>query len=144
MISKGYHHVNNLGIVSNFSISIDHVYPASCTRGSIVVGELRRIWVSPSSSILEAIIHDETFKEMPPSKLFPGVMPWRGINTGKSVISGSNLKEHLCVNCRHNFKTRMTQDKQSFCVTISKTGKDRTQLIISYVMCLIMVDMSLS
>ena len=38
MISKGYHFVINLGIVSNFYISVDPVYPGSCAIGSIVVG----------------------------------------------------------------------------------------------------------
>ena len=36
MISKGYHYVNNLGIVSNFcisiDISIDPVYPESLAK----------------------------------------------------------------------------------------------------------------
>ena len=35
MISKGYHYAINLGIVSNFYISTDTVYPGSCARGSI-------------------------------------------------------------------------------------------------------------
>ena len=33
MVSKGYHYVINLGIVGNFYISIDPVYPGSCARG---------------------------------------------------------------------------------------------------------------
>ena len=48
MICKGYHYVFNLGIISNFYISVDSVCPESCARGSIVVGELRGIWVLPS------------------------------------------------------------------------------------------------
>ena len=43
MISKEYHHMINLGIVSNFYISIDHVYPGSYARGSAVVVELRNL-----------------------------------------------------------------------------------------------------
>ena len=43
MVSKGYHYVINLGIVSN-SVSIDPVYPGFCDRESIVVGELRGIF----------------------------------------------------------------------------------------------------
>ena len=34
-----------------------------------------------------------SFKEAPPSQLFPGAMPWRSINTDNSVIRGSNLKD---------------------------------------------------
>ena len=49
MISKGYHYVINLGIVNNLYISIDPVYPLSCARGSIIVGELKEILVLPSS-----------------------------------------------------------------------------------------------
>ena len=48
MISKGYHYVINLGIVSNFYISIYPVCPGSCAGGSIVVGELRGISDLPS------------------------------------------------------------------------------------------------
>ena len=32
MVSKGYHYVINLGIVSNFYISIDSVYPGSMPK----------------------------------------------------------------------------------------------------------------
>ena len=32
IISKGYHYVINLGIVSNFCISIDPVYPGSLVK----------------------------------------------------------------------------------------------------------------
>ena len=32
MISKGYHHMINLGIVSHFHISIDPVYPGSLAK----------------------------------------------------------------------------------------------------------------
>ena len=32
MINKGYHYVINLGIVSNFYISIDPVYPGSLAK----------------------------------------------------------------------------------------------------------------
>ena len=42
-ISRRYHYVINLGIVSNFYISIDPVYPESCIRGSFIVGELRNL-----------------------------------------------------------------------------------------------------
>ena len=48
MISKGYHYVINLGVGSNVYISIDPVYPVSCARGSIAVGELRGICFPPS------------------------------------------------------------------------------------------------
>ena len=40
--------MNNLGIDSNFYISIELVYPGSCARGFIVVGELGIILVLPS------------------------------------------------------------------------------------------------
>ena len=48
MISKGYHHVINIGIACHFYISIDPVYSRSYARRSIVAGELRGIWVLPS------------------------------------------------------------------------------------------------
>ena len=48
MISKGYHYVITLGITNNFYISIDPVYPGSCARVSMIVGELRGIWVLSS------------------------------------------------------------------------------------------------
>ena len=38
----------------------------------------------------------------------------------------------------------MKQDKQSFCVTISRREKDGAQSIISYMVYLIMVDMNFS
>ena len=45
MISKGcdYHCVISLRIASNFHISVDPVYSGSCTRKSIILGELRGI-----------------------------------------------------------------------------------------------------
>ena len=67
MTSKGYHYVINFGIVSNFYISI-------LARRPIAVGK--------------------SFKEKPPFQLFPGVLPWRGINTANSVIRGSRRKGH--------------------------------------------------
>ena len=45
MISKGYHYVNNFGIVSNFYIRIDPVYLGSSAKVSIVAGKIRGIWV---------------------------------------------------------------------------------------------------
>ena len=45
MISKGYHYVINLGIVSNFYVSMEPVYTGSSDGGFIVVGELKGIWV---------------------------------------------------------------------------------------------------
>ena len=48
MISKGYHYVINLSIVSNLYLSIDPVHLRPYARGSIVTGELRGIWVLPS------------------------------------------------------------------------------------------------
>ena len=47
MISKGYHYLINHDIVSNLYIAIDPAYPGSCARGSIVVGEVRGVWVLP-------------------------------------------------------------------------------------------------
>ena len=84
---------------------------------------------------------------MIPSQLFPDFMHWRGINTQNSVIKGSNYKWHkpqfwISVSLSDTFKTRMKQDKQSFCVTISRKEKDVAQPIISYVVYLIMVDTS--
>ena len=38
----------------------------------------------------------------------------------------------------------MKQDKPSFCVAISRREKDETQTIISYMVYLIMIDMSFS
>ena len=128
MISKGYHYVINLGIVSNFYISIDPIYPGSCAGGFDVVGEIKGIWFFPSLYILEPILQDKfwqdiirtifiqslcvlfppslsilsimqlksssiillsfpsfifqkimySFKEIPPSQLFPSVTPWSG------------------------------------------------------------------
>ena len=74
---------------------------------------------------------------MPPSQLFPGAITWRGINTENSVISGSNLKGYkppfwISVNLSDTFKTQMKQDKQSFCVTISRREENWTEQIISY------------
>ena len=59
MINKRYHYVVNLVIASNFHIILDPVYPPPCVRGSIMVGELREIWVLLSPQILEPIIHEE-------------------------------------------------------------------------------------
>ena len=41
IISKRYHYVINLDIVSNFYISIDAAYPGSCAIRSNAAGELR-------------------------------------------------------------------------------------------------------
>ena len=35
----------------------------------------------------------QSFKEIPPSQLFPGAIPWRSINTEESVNRESNLKD---------------------------------------------------
>ena len=56
MISKRYYYVINFGIVSNFYMSVEPVYPG-CARGFVVVSELRGIWVLPSPYILEPIVH---------------------------------------------------------------------------------------
>ena len=58
MISKGYLYVTNLGIFSNFYISIDCLSWIH-GKGPIVAGKLRAVWVLPSPQILKAIIHDE-------------------------------------------------------------------------------------
>ena len=58
MISKGYHYVINLGIVSNFYISIDLVYPWSLQRtyrSRWTQGNLR----SPFPLDPQTIIYDE-------------------------------------------------------------------------------------
>ena len=73
----------------------------------------------------------------------------QNINTEDYVIRGSNLKGHkppfwISVNLSDTFKTQMKQDKQSFCVTISRREKDGAQPIISYMVYLIKVDMSFS
>ena len=57
------------------------------------------------------------------------------LNTENSVIIGSNLKGHkppfrISVNLYDTFKIQMKQDKQSFCVTISRREKDGAQPII--------------
>ena len=51
-----------------------------------------------------------SFKETPPSHLFLGAIPWRGINTENSVIRESNLKGYkllfyICVNLCDTFNT---------------------------------------
>ena len=74
-------------------------------------------------------------------------MPWMGINTENFVIKGSNLNGQkspfwISFNFSDSFKTQMKQGKQSFCVTISRRAKDGVQLIISYIVYLINVDMS--
>ena len=76
-------------------------------------------------------------------------MPWRGINKDNSVIRGSNLKGHkppfwISVILSDTFKTQMKQEKESFCVTISRGEKDHAQSIISYMVYLIKVDISFS
>ena len=48
MINKRSQYLINLGIASNFNISIGPAYIETCARGSIVAGELRGIWVLPS------------------------------------------------------------------------------------------------
>ena len=50
----------------------------------------------------------------------------------------------MSVNLSDTFKTLMKQDKQSFCVTISRRENDGAQPIISYMVYLIMVDLSFS
>ena len=97
MISKGYHFVINLGIVSNFYISVDPVYPGSCAIGSIVVGiigiigttsidSLCFIFTIPVHFIHSIIIllpfllfllsyNLQSFKETTTSHLFLGAMP---------------------------------------------------------------------
>ena len=60
----------------------------------------------------------QSFKETSASQLFPGAIPWRGLNTENSVITGSSLKGHrppfwISVNLSDTFKTQMKQDKQS-------------------------------
>ena len=39
MISKEYHYVINLGITSNFNVSINHAYPGFFVGGSVVAAE---------------------------------------------------------------------------------------------------------
>ena len=85
---------------------------------------------------------------MPPSQLLSGVIP-KGTQTENSIIRGSNLKEHkppfwISVNLSDTFKTQMKQKKYSLYVTISRREKGGAQSIISYVVYLIMVDMSFS
>ena len=74
-------------------------------------------------------------------------MPWRGIDTENSVIRGSNRKRRkppfwIISNLSEIFKNYMKQEKQSFCVTIIKREKDRTQPIIPHMVYLIKVYMS--
>ena len=64
MISKRYHYVINLGIVSNFYISIDPIYPGSCARGFDVVGEPKGIWFFLSPYILEPILQDKFWQDI--------------------------------------------------------------------------------
>ena len=76
-------------------------------------------------------------------------MPWRDINTENFVTRRSNLKGHkphfsISVNLSDTFKTQMKQEKQSFCVIISRKEKDGAQPIIFYMVYLIKVDMSFS
>lgn len=60
-----------------------------------------------------------------------------GINTDNIVIKGSNLEGHkssfwIGFNLSNTFKAWMKQSKHSFCVTISRREKARTQKIASY------------
>ena len=59
-------------------------------------------------------------------------------------VKGHKPHFWISVNLSDTFKTHMKQDKQSFCVTISRREKDGTQPMISYMMYLIMVDMGFS
>ena len=53
-----------LSISSNFYIVIDPFYPVSCATGSIIMVELRGIWILPSPQILESIMHDKFWQHI--------------------------------------------------------------------------------
>ena len=76
-------------------------------------------------------------------------MPWSSKNTKNSVIKQSNPEGQkspfwISVNISDTFKTHMNLRNQHFCVTIFRREKDRTEPVISYLVYLIMVDMSFS
>ena len=48
MISKGYHNVINLAIVSNFYIKYRPCLSQIFVKGPIVAGEIRGTWILPS------------------------------------------------------------------------------------------------
>ena len=50
----------------------------------------------------------------------------------------------ISVNLSNTFKTRMEQDRQFFCVIISRRKNEGVQPIISYMVYLIMVDINVS
>ena len=90
----------------------------------------------------------QSFKETPSRTLFPGAM--LGVQTQRILsLEGLTLKDtslpfwsvSTLVTAS---KTQMKQGKQSFCVTISRRGKDGAQPFTSYVVYLIKVDMSFS
>ena len=77
--------------------------------------------------------------------MLPGAIPWRGINIENSEIRGTKCKGHkppfwISV----NLQVPDEAGQASFCVTISKREKVGAQPIISYMVYLIMVDMSFS
>ena len=78
---------------------------------------------------------------MSTSRLFPAAICLRNINTENSVTKPTFW---ISVNFRDIFQTQMKQDKQSFCITISRREKDEVQPIIFYMEYLIMVDTSFS
>ena len=85
----------------------------------------------------------QSFKGTPLLQLLPGAITWRGINTEKSVIRRSKLKGQkppfwIIVNLQVSDEA----GQASFYVFISKREKVAAQPIISYMVCLIMTDMS--
>ena len=78
---------------------------------------------------------------MPTSRQFPAAICLRNINTENSVIKPPFW---ISVNFSDILQTQMKQDKQSFCITISRREKHEAQPIISYMEYLIMVNMSFS
>ena len=87
----------------------------------------------------------QCFKKLIPIHLFPAVIS-KGNKEESSVIREGYLKGHkppLCIGVKFSdtFKARMRQEKHPFCV-ISRREKDGAQSIISYMVYLIMVDIS--
>ena len=80
---------------------------------------------------------------MPSSEVVAGTIPLMSKNTENSAITGHKPPFWICFNFSYTFKTLMKQDNQSFYVASSRRGKDGAQPIISYMLHLIMIDMSL-
>ena len=82
----------------------------------------------------------EVFQRNTPSRLFPGVMLWRGMNTENSVITGHKTLFWISVNLSDTFKIRSSP----FVWLSPGQKKMKLNQLLFYVVYLIMVDMSFS